>query len=413
MVYVQNDDGMPIMPCTEAKARHLLEEKKASLISLTPYVIRLKFHVEAKNQPITLGLDPGYSYIGLSATTPEKVLFEAVGINRSNLVTLMSERKQFRINRRSRLRYRPVRSNNRKHSLPKGWIAPSIRALINNHVQLIKKVCSILPISQINVEAARFDIQRIKNPSISGRDYLEGPMSDFYNTRFYVLARDNYTCVACNKKSANQKLHVHHIVSRKTGGDRPDNLITLCSSCHKKIHKGTLNFVPEIKKGFAPQACMDTMRFKLVEKIKRLYPGIVQITYGSNTTSLREENNLPKAHMVDARCIAGAPNAEPDEDNRYLFKKNRCHNRKLYRTKMIKGGRRVRAQSPTKTVFGFKRFDFVKYENKLTYIHAKTTDGYFDIRNLRGERIKIASYKKISLVKHAESFLCGKISEII
>ena len=30
MVYVLNSDGSPLMPCTEAKARHLIENRKAN-----------------------------------------------------------------------------------------------------------------------------------------------------------------------------------------------------------------------------------------------------------------------------------------------------------------------------------------------------------------------------------------------
>jgi len=33
-VYVQNKDGEPLMPCTPAKAKHLLRDKKAELIHL-------------------------------------------------------------------------------------------------------------------------------------------------------------------------------------------------------------------------------------------------------------------------------------------------------------------------------------------------------------------------------------------
>ena len=31
MVYVLNSDGSPLMPCTEAKARHLIESRKAKV----------------------------------------------------------------------------------------------------------------------------------------------------------------------------------------------------------------------------------------------------------------------------------------------------------------------------------------------------------------------------------------------
>ena len=46
MVYVLNSDGSPLMPCTEAKARHLIEGGKAKVVRRTPFTIRLTFLVE-------------------------------------------------------------------------------------------------------------------------------------------------------------------------------------------------------------------------------------------------------------------------------------------------------------------------------------------------------------------------------
>ena len=37
MVYVLNSDGSPLMPCTEAKARHLIESGKAKVVRRTPF----------------------------------------------------------------------------------------------------------------------------------------------------------------------------------------------------------------------------------------------------------------------------------------------------------------------------------------------------------------------------------------
>ena len=45
--------------------------------------------------------------------------------------------------------------------------------------------------------------------------------------REYVLARDGHKCQHCKGKSKDPVLNVHHIESRKTGGDSPSNLITL------------------------------------------------------------------------------------------------------------------------------------------------------------------------------------------
>ena len=69
MVYVLNMRGEPLMPCSPAKARKLLKDKKAIVKRKYPFTIQLKVASGENRQPITLGVDPGYTYVGLSAST--------------------------------------------------------------------------------------------------------------------------------------------------------------------------------------------------------------------------------------------------------------------------------------------------------------------------------------------------------
>ncbi len=56
-----------------------------------------------------------------------------------------------------------------------------------------------------------------------------------------ILERDNYTCQICKKK-AKTKLHIHHILKKREGGeDYYDNLITVCPPCHRKADKELYN----------------------------------------------------------------------------------------------------------------------------------------------------------------------------
>ena len=59
MVYVLNVDSRPLMPCTEAKSKHLLKARKAVIVNRTPFTIRLTFVVDDITQPVTLGVDAG------------------------------------------------------------------------------------------------------------------------------------------------------------------------------------------------------------------------------------------------------------------------------------------------------------------------------------------------------------------
>ena len=164
MVYVQNIHGKPLMPCKEAKARKLLKYNRAVVIQRTPFVIQLTFECENQTQPITLGVDAGRKHIGLSATTEKEELYAAEVELRNDIVDLLSTRRQNRKARRSRLRHRPARFNNRVRSKNKGWLAPSIEQKIQTHLKVVEDVHKLLPITKIIVETASFDIHKIKNP---------------------------------------------------------------------------------------------------------------------------------------------------------------------------------------------------------------------------------------------------------
>jgi 5-methylcytosine-specific restriction endonuclease McrA len=49
-----------------------------------------------------------------------------------------------------------------------------------------------------------------------------------------ILERDGWRCQACGSMSG---LEVHHMERRsRRGDDSEENLITLCSNCHRLIH---------------------------------------------------------------------------------------------------------------------------------------------------------------------------------
>ena len=116
---------------------------------------------------------------------------------------------------------------------------------------VIDKVYSILPITKLVVETASFDIQKIKNPDIQPEEYQQGEQLGFWNVREYVLFRDGHVCQCCKGKSKDKILNVHHIESRKVGGNAPNNLITLCETCHRGFHDGVVKLPSKIKRGMS------------------------------------------------------------------------------------------------------------------------------------------------------------------
>ena len=379
MIYVLNQNGQPLMPTkNHAKVRILLKSKKAKVIRRCPFTIQLMYSSTNYTQSINLGVDAGSKHIGISATTKNKVLFESDVELRNDIVNLLSTRRQNRRTRRNRkTRYRKPRFDNRKRK--DGWLAPSVQNKVDTHLTVIRKVHEILPVSKIIVEVASFDIQKIKNPTIGGTEYQQGSQLDFWNVREYVLFRDNHTCQCCKGKSKDKILNVHHIESRKTGGDAPNNLITLCETCHTGYHKGTVNLPKRIKRGmsFKDASFMGIMRWAFYNKLKEIYPN-VSLTYGYITKNTRIENKLPKDHYIDARCISGNPKAVSDWGV-YYQKKVRCHNRKIHKNTILKDGYRKRNQAPYE-VMGFRLYDKVRWKQQNCFIFGRRSTGRMDFR---------------------------------
>ncbi|MDD6663845.1 MAG: RNA-guided endonuclease IscB, partial [Bulleidia sp.] len=162
-VYVINRHGEPLMPCKPQKARVLLQNGKATVVKRNPFTIKLIYGSSGYKQPVTLGMDAGSKHVGIAATTEKNVLYAEELSPRNDVVNLLSNRRQNRRTRRNwKTRYRQARFENRVHSKPKGWIAPSVEVKIQEHVSAITRITKILPITKIRVETAEFDMQRLK-----------------------------------------------------------------------------------------------------------------------------------------------------------------------------------------------------------------------------------------------------------
>lgn len=391
------------MPTTPRKARKLLEQGKAKVINREPFTIQLLVATGETKQDITLGVDAGSRYIGLSATTEKQELFSAEVELRNDIVDLLATRRQNRRSRRSRLRYRKPRFLNRVSSKNKGWLAPSIEHKINTHLRVINDVHKILPITKIIVEVASFDIQKIKNPEIEGKEYQQGDQLGFWNTREYVLHRDGHKCQHCLGRSKDVVLEVHHIESRKVGGDAPNNLITLCNTCHEAYHDGKINLKAKRGQSFKDATFMGIMRWTFYNRLKDLYPNI-KMTYGYITKNTRITNKLLKSHRTDALCITGNPTVKR-LGNWYYIKKVRKHNRQIHKANILKGGKKKLNQAPY-LVKGFRLFDKVMYDNQECFIFGRRSSGYFDLRKLDGTVVhRSANCKYLKLLQSRSGFL--------
>jgi 5-methylcytosine-specific restriction endonuclease McrA len=364
-VFVLNMRGKPLMPCSPAKARHMLKAGKAVVVRRTPFTIKLTIATGETKQDVTLGVDAGARHVGISATTEKEEVFASEVALRQDITGLLADRLAFRRARRNRkTRYRAPRFNNRVRSKHKGWLAPSVENRIQAHMSL-----------------------------------------GFWNVREYVLFRVGHICQHCRGRSKDPILNVHHLESRKTGGDAPNNLITLCETCHKAYHAGKIKL--KVKRGhsFRAEAFMGIMRWTLLDRVRKTHPKLpVENTYGYLTKHKRIALGLPKTHCADAFCIAGNLKALRRGD--FLFQQQtRKHNRQIHRCSILKGGVRKLNQTPF-LVKGFRLFDKVKCKGRIGFIFGRRSFGYFDVRTLDGVRLSAnVSFKKLMLVEKRTTFL--------
>jgi hypothetical protein len=412
-VYVLHKNGKPLMPTIPPKARHLLKQGKAKVAKRTPFTIQLLYDTEEGTQPITLGVDSGYEHIGLSAVADKRELFAAEVKLRTDVSKLLTERRMYRHNRRSRKTwYRKCRFLNRIAKFKRNPLAPSVQHKLDSHVRIIEKVNQILPLNKIIVETANFDIQKINNPEIQGKQYQEGSQLGFNNVKAYVLHRDSHKCQLCGGRSKEPRLNVHHIVQRSQGGsDRPNNLITLCKKCHTKLHEGKLRsnqiqLNVKVTKGYRAETFMSTVRKRLMVELKKLYD-VVEETWGYVTKTVRQTLGFVKSHINDAYAIAygaGAIARGTDQIRngvKYLIKQVRKQNRKLF-----KGARSHIKNTAPRFVKGFQRFDKVEFLGKEYFILGRRERGYFKLGSLDGNILHTEpSYKKLKLLESARALL--------
>ena len=385
MVYVLDIEGRPLMPTERhGKVRRLLRDGLAHVIRLQPFTIQLDYESTTYKQEVSLGIDAGSVHIGVSATTEKNELLAAEVVLRTDVVNKLASRLELRRTRRHRkTRYRKPRFNNRRRAEDR--LPPSVRAKAESHLKVIRMVHSLLPVSKTTIEVAQFDQQKMENDLIQGTGYQQGEQMGFWNVREYVLARDGHKCQHCKGKSGDKVLNVHHLESRKTGGDAPGNLITLCETCHKAYHRGEFELKIKRNTSLRDAAVMNILRWAVYNHAKAEF-GNVHMTYGYITKHTRIENGIEKTHCADAFCISRNVKAVRSES--YLL--CRClprHTRALHVCNPKKGGiRRSAVASHWIGKSRMQRFDSVEWNGVRCFIFG-STNGRPILRDIDGNTV--------------------------
>ena len=424
-VCVLDQNGKPLMPTTRlGKVYRLLKTQKAHIVSYEPFTIQLDYEPDTHIiQPLTLGVDSGAIHSGYSVANEHREYYSAEVIARDNISKKLSNKRMYRKQRRSRkTRYRKPRFKNRKNK-KKGWLPPSLEQKVAVQLNEIDHLHHYFPIENIIVEVAEFDIQKIKDPNISGIEYQQGTLYE-YNIRNYLLEKHGRKCFYCGKTVSD--FEVEHMIPKIRGGsDRIDNLTLSCHDCNQKKDTLTaeefikqtlpakkaatkLKQLPNEKHLFKYMTYMNATRWSLYNAIDEKYPNVT-MTYGYITKYNRIKAGLPKTHHIDAKCITGFATV-PSMGQTVVKIKMRRHNRQLHQATFSKGHVRKIGNLPT-VVFGFQLYDIVLFNNHHYYIKGRRSSGYFALVSLEGLKDENRSYKKLTKLAHTNAYLTNRYIE--
>ncbi len=421
MVFVLGKNKKPLMPCTERRARILLNRRRAVVVKRYPFTIRLKDRREGQLQPLMLALDPGSKISGIAISRMQDhrrlvlMLFELVhrGLQIRDNLTARASLRRGRRNRKTR--YRSPRFLNRAKS--RGWLAPSLTHRIQSILNWISRFRKLAPITDLAQELVRFDTQALVEPEIHGIQYQKGTLAG-YEVREYLLEKWGRACVYC--KAQNIPLEMDHVRPLSRGGsNRVSNLVLACRSCNQA--KGNQNIetflekkphllrtlLPQLKTPLKDAAAVNSTRWQLYQKLKNT--GLpVEVATGGRTKFNRNQFAIPKSHALDAACVGQVGSIFHWQRPTLTIRSN---GRGSYqRTRLSKDGFPRGYLTRFKSVHGFQTGDLVQAtvpKGRHQGIHrgrvAIRTSGSFNIQTPSGV-IQGISYRYCRLIQRSDGY---------
>ncbi|GIV97766.1 MAG: hypothetical protein KatS3mg057_2423 [Herpetosiphonaceae bacterium] len=164
-VPVVDSRGIPLMPCTPAKARHLLRQGKArpKWDKLGIFYVQLTYEQEPSNQPLVVGVDPGSTFEGYSVVGTQDTVLNLMAEAPTHVKDAVEVRRTMRRARRHRTKWRrPSRNNNRLAG--KRRIPPSTRSRWEAKARIVARLTRLLPLTDAAVE----DVQAVTRKGKGG-----------------------------------------------------------------------------------------------------------------------------------------------------------------------------------------------------------------------------------------------------
>ncbi|NVZ11219.1 HNH endonuclease [Allochromatium humboldtianum] len=430
-VFVLDKQKRPLMPCTEKRARRLLERGRAVVVRLAPFTIRLKDRIGGETQPLRLKLDPGSRVTGLALVRESEIVdldtgaverrehglwFGELAHRGQQISDALTLRRHYRRARRSRkTRYRAPRFLNRTRR--EGWLPPSLQHRLDTTLNWVERLRRIAPITALSQELVRFDTQALQNPEISRVEYQQGELAG-YEVREYLLEKWHRTCAYCG--ATNVPLEIEHIVPRARGGsDRVSNLTLACRPCNQR--KGSRSIEDFLKRqparlhqiqaqAKAPlkdAAAVNATRWALFDALKAT--GLpVETGSGGRTKFNRTRLDIPKTHALDAACVGQVDTLSGWQCPALAIK---ATGRGSYsRSRLDRFGFPRGYLMREKRVYGFQTGDWVRAEvptGKKAGVHvgrvAVRQTGSFNIQ-AQGGTVQGISYRHCRVLQRADGY---------
>lgn len=423
-VFVLDRGGRPLMPCTEKRARLLLERGRARVHKVVPFTIRIvdRQIKDCEFQALRVKIDPGSQTTGVALVRESQRgavavlnLFDLVHRGKQISQALTARRGHRRL-RRSHLRYRAPRFLNRGNKKP-GWLAPSLQHRVDTTLAWVRRLRRLAPVSSISSELVRFDMQALESPEIEGTQYQQGTLAG-YEVREYLLEKWGRACAYCGAKGV--PLQIEHIQPKsKNGSDRISNLTLACQCCNQKKAALPVEVYlagkPELLKRIQAQAkrplkyaaAVNSTRWALVDALKTT--GLaVETASGGRTKFNRTALVIPKTHALDAACV-GHVNSITGW-NKPTLRLKAMGRGSYQRTRLDKYGCVRGHLTRSKSIHGFQTGDMVRAEvpkgkkaGSYTGRVAVRASGSFNIQTRQG-LIQGVSHRHCTIVQRGDGY---------
>ena len=157
-VFVLDKEGNPLTPCKPQRARKLMEAGQAKPVwnKFNQFGIQMLVDTRKETPDFCLGCDSGTKFEGYSVISEKEnncnVMWKLP--DKKRIVGKLKQRREARRTRRSRLRRRQARFDNRSRE---GFIAPSQDVIVKSRLKCIRELCRTYPINFAGVEDVRFN----------------------------------------------------------------------------------------------------------------------------------------------------------------------------------------------------------------------------------------------------------------